>query len=286
MILVSGATGLLGGTITTGLLEQGRPVRILVRDGSDHERLVDAGALPATGDLRDPASLAAACQGVTTVITTANSAGRSGEDTVETVEIRGNQALVDAAREAGVRHFIFVSALGASEDSPVPFLRGKALAERYLKESGLTYTILRPDIFMEVWVSMIVGMPLSAREPVTLVGEGRRRHSMISVRDVARFAVVCVDHPGARDQTLTLGGPRAVSWRDVVATTEKVLGRTLEVRSVPPGTPLSGLPDAVSQLAAGFETYDSEIPMEETARGFGIALTSLDQYAREAFGEA
>ena len=85
MILVVGATGSLGGSIARGLLEQGRQVRVLVRTGSDAKLLTDMGAEPAVGDLKDRASLNAACQDIETVITTANSALRGGEDNPETV---------------------------------------------------------------------------------------------------------------------------------------------------------------------------------------------------------
>src|SRR5690348_326106 len=124
MILVVGATGSLGGSIVRGLLEQGQQVRALVRTAPDAEVLTDLGAEPAMGDLKDRASLDAACQGIETVITTANSARRGGEDNPETVEDKGNRQLIDAAEAAGVDQFVFVSALGASPSSPVPFLAG------------------------------------------------------------------------------------------------------------------------------------------------------------------
>src|SRR4051812_1503145 len=100
MILVVGSTGMLGGRIARRLLEQGRDVRILVRPTSDHARLVAAGAKPVIGDLKDPASVRRAVDGVDTVITTANSAQRGGEDNVENVDLHGNAALIDAAGDA------------------------------------------------------------------------------------------------------------------------------------------------------------------------------------------
>ena len=125
MILVVGATGQLGGRIARSLLAKGRPVRALVRGGSPHDDLRNAGAELAPGDLRDPASLAEACQGVETVITTANTARRGGQDTVEAVDRNGTRSLIDAAESAGVRHFIYTSVLGAVENHPAPFLAAK-----------------------------------------------------------------------------------------------------------------------------------------------------------------
>src|SRR5688572_12081924 len=113
MNLVVGSTGLLGGLIVRKLLERNQPVRVLLRGGSTPMAGTDA----VYGDLKDRASLDAACAGVKTVITTANSAQRGGEDNVATVDLQGNFALIDAAASAGVRHFIFVSAAAVDESS-------------------------------------------------------------------------------------------------------------------------------------------------------------------------
>lgn len=97
MILVVGATGMLGGTIARTLLERGENVRILVRPGSSYEHL--AGAEPAIGDLKDETSLRAACEGVEAIVTTATSASRGGADTIESVDRAGYRNLVDAAAQ-------------------------------------------------------------------------------------------------------------------------------------------------------------------------------------------
>jgi uncharacterized protein YbjT (DUF2867 family) len=109
MILVVGATGILGGMITQRLLEQDRDVRILVRHDSPSEELakqgwatsarslITSGARPVYGDLKDRGSLDRACEGIKTVVTTANSVMRGGEDTIQTVDLEGNRNLVDAA---------------------------------------------------------------------------------------------------------------------------------------------------------------------------------------------
>jgi NADH dehydrogenase len=276
VILVVGATGMVGGMIVDGLLDQGRPVRALVRSSEAAERFQVRGAETVRGDLKDRASLDRACAGVDVVVTTANSAARGGDDTPETVEEQGNRNLVDAARAAGVRHFVLTSALGSALNSPVPFLRGKAIAEQYLKESGLTYAILMPDLFMEIWCPNVVGRAVLAGQPVVLVGEGKRRHSMISAEDVARFAVAAAGNERARNRVLVLGGPQAVSWHDVVAAYERVTGREIQIRHVPLGTPLPGFPDAVSGFMDLLERQDSVIPMDSLAGEFGVRQVSLD----------
>lgn len=290
MILVVGATGLLGGFITQRLLGEGKNVRILLRHNSPAEQmalqgvatspqsLINAGAKPVYGDLKDRASLDQVCKGVETVITTANSAMRAGEDNVETVDRQGNRNLIEAAKAAGVRQFIFTSFLGASPDNPVPLFQAKAEAEAMLAKSGMSYTILAPNFFMESWVGMVVGIPLQAHQPITLVGEGKRLHSLISLGDVAAFAVAAVDHPAATNQRLALGGPEPLSWRGVVDAFSQVIGQQLPVQFVTPGSTIPGLPEIVPAVLTGMETYDSPIPMDETARTFGVQLTTLNTF--------
>jgi uncharacterized protein YbjT (DUF2867 family) len=292
VILVAGATGIVGGMMTRRLLEQGKEVRILVRHNSPSEQLakegratsaeelIEAGAEPVYGDLRDRASLDAALGGIETVISTANSVGRGGEDNPQSVDLEGNRNLIEAAREAGVEHFVFVSSLGADPDHPVPFMRGKGQSEASLRESGMDYTILAPTPYMEVWVAVVVGMPVSQGRPVTLVGEGRRRHSFISDRDVAAFAVAAVENPAARNEYLAIGGPEPLSWREVVETYERVLERSVPVEFVAMGEPVP-LPDPMPSILAGMETYDSAIEMEEIARSFDVPLTRLETFVRE-----
>ena len=170
MILVVGATGVVGGMIARRLLEEDKEVRVLVRRDSPSSQLVqqglatsadeliEAGAQPVHGDLRDRASLDAAVEGIETVITTANSALRGGADTPQSVDLEGNRNLIEAARAASVEHFIFVSLLGADPKNPAPFVQAKAQSESALRESGMEYTILAPTAYMEVWPAMVVGM--------------------------------------------------------------------------------------------------------------------------------
>lgn len=280
MVLVVGATGSLGRKIVHGLRAQDEAVRALVRPASDWAELERAGAEIALGDLKEPHTLDRACAGVDVVVTTANSAKRGGADNVETVDLDGNRNLIDAAARAGVHRFIFVSVLGVSADSPVPFFRAKAAAEQHLRESGLEYTIIAPNVFMDVWLARLIEAPVAAGQPVTLVGEAARRHTFVAEDDVAAFATAAVRSPAARNAHVLVGGPEALSFRDAVRIYERALGRDIPVRTVAPGEPIPGVPPAVQGLVAAFETYDSPLPMEETARRFGVTLASVEDRAR------
>ena len=280
MNLVVGSSGLLGGMIAERLLARGAPVRLLVRGTGSGM----AGAELVRGDLKDRASLDAACAGVTTVITTANSAQRGGEDNVATVDLEGNLSLIDAAKSAGVRQFIFISAAGVDVSSPVPLFAAKARAEQHLRESGIGWTILAPHVFMDVWFPMIIGSALGAGRAVPLVAGGKRRHSFIAVQDVAAFAVACVENRLAMNRRLLLGGPAALSWAEVVAKTGNLLGRRLEVESIEPGSPISTLPPPLDQviggLAAGLELQDVVFDTSEVAGELGVTLTPAETVLR------
>ena len=280
MELVAGATGSLGGKITRELLERGGEVRALVRDGSAAAALEASGAEVVIGNLKDPASLRDACRGVDVVISTA-SATRRSDDTPENVDRQGNIDLIDAAREAGVRRFILVSTLGATEASPVPAFRAKAAAEAHLRESGMEFVILQPDAFMDVWFGMLIEAPIAAGSAVTLIGEAKGRHSFIAEADVARFAAAVARRPEPVHMTLALGGPEAISFRDAALAYARALGRPVPVETVPAGSPLGSLPEIVSVIATAFENDDSVIPMSETSAAFGVTLTSVDDFARQ-----
>ncbi len=278
MILVVGATGNLGGSIARRLLTEGRKVRILVRRGSAYSGLADDGAEPVIGDLKQPASLAAACDAVEAVVTSANAIGRGGEDTIDSVDLQGNQQLIEAAAAQGVRRFVFTSVLGANSKSPVPFIRAKGKAEERLFHSGMTWTILQPNMFMDTWLPMAVGGPALAGKPVTLVGEGRRRHSMVAMSDVVSYAVAALNHDAADNARIIIGGPEAISWHDAVAAFERELGRRIPVRTVRPGEEVPGMPEQINMLFQQLETYDSPLDMRATAATFGIAPTTLDDF--------
>jgi uncharacterized protein YbjT (DUF2867 family) len=267
--------------IARRLLEDGRPVRVLVRQQADYRSLVQAGAEPVIGDLKDPASLRAACDGMQAVVTTANAAGRGGRDTFQTVDDAGNHNLISAATQAGVERFVFTSILGSDPNSPVPLMRAKGVTEERLRTSGMPFTITQADMHMDVLIPLVIEQPLSRGEPIHLVGEGRRRHSFVAERDVAAFTVAALDHPAARNTTIAIGGPEPLSWRDIVSTVEQELGQSIPIETIPIGGHLPGLPDFISDVMTALEMYDSPLDMGETASLYGVELTALASWVRQ-----
>jgi NADH dehydrogenase len=157
-----------------------------------------------------------------------------------------------------------------------------------LRSSGLVYTILASNGIMDVMFPLIIDAPLSLGHAVTLVSDGTRRHSWVAARDLAHFAVAAVDNTAAIGRRVAIGGPDAVSWRDIVATYERLMERPITVRSVAAGTLLPGLPPVpglaalVSGLMAALETFDSPVDMTDTARTFGVPMTSVEDFVRAA----
>lgn len=283
MDFVAGATGSLGGRVVRELLALGRPVRALVRNPADADELEQLGVDVVVGDLTRPDTLAGACGGVDAVVSTASASGRM-DDAPENVDMRGTQNLIDAARAGGAERFVLVSTLAAAPESPIPLFRAKGLAEAHLIASGLEYTILHADAFMDVWLGMLIGAPLAAGLPVTLVGESRRRHSFVAERDVAGFVVAATRHPDAANATVPIGGPEPITLRDAVQAFEEALRRPIEIRTVAPGEPIPGLPEPVWPLAAWLESFDSPVPMEQTYARFGVTPTNVREFARAAVG--
>ncbi len=295
MILVAGATGSLGGRITRGLLAQGKAVRILARNNpisaelakqgraNTVPSLVEAGAQPIYGDLKERASLDIAVRGVDTVLTTATATQRGGDDTVPAVDLQGTLSLIEAARAAGVKRFIYTSAYGSAPGHPVPLFNVKGMCEAALEQSGLEYTILWPAVFMEVWIGMVVGMPLMAQQPITLIGQGDHRHNFVSEADVAAFGIAAVDNPRAANQRIGIGGPASYTWTEIVTAVGQALGALLPVRYLPLGSEVPLLPPEVGGNLNGMETFETFVDMTETAPAYGVKLTTLDEFIRRTF---
>ncbi|MFQ5766942.1 MAG: SDR family oxidoreductase [Acidobacteriota bacterium] len=291
--LVVGATGLLGSSICRNLSRRGRPLRALVRpDSPNRSRLASVPADMVGGDLKDEASLAAACRGCGAVITTANTmmTGR-GKDSFRTVEAAGQVALLRAAQEAGVNRFIYVS-LSPGLPSDSPFVRAKRELEAKVRQSRLAWTILQPTVFMETAFSPAAGWNLERRR-VAIIRPGTAPVSYISLEDVADFAVLALGSAAAAQRCLPLGGPEALSPLQAVRIFEESLGRSLSVRLVPawaPRTmsmifrPFHPRLASLAALAAAGARGDA-VPMRELLESFPVKLTSVAEFASRRLAE-
>jgi uncharacterized protein YbjT (DUF2867 family) len=235
MILVAGATGVLGSEIVRQLRADGRPVRALVRTTSSPDRIAElerSGVEIARGDLKDRASLDAAVRGVDTVISTVTTILTSQPgDSFDATDGAGTRNLIDAAAAAGVNRFVYIS-FDTSQVPDSPLTAAKRDVESHLRRSGLTYTVLQPGLFMESWLG-----PYLFADPVAgtakVYGEGTQGVRYVAVRDVAAMAVRCLAVPSARNATIPFGGPEAISQREAVQLFEKETGKPFTVTEIP-----------------------------------------------------
>src|SRR5215211_9545053 len=225
-ILVAGASGRVGGAAVEGLLEAGFEVRALVRRAEKGERLRILGAELAVGDVTEPRTLVPAAEGCSGILS-ALGAG-PGRGASEAIEYEGNLNLLSTARSAGVRRFVYSSALLADHPlaQKVGSLREKARFEReLLAAEDVSSTILRPAIFMETLDMMIQG-------PVAFVpGSQRRPVSLIAARDIARAAVRSfqADLLGRYE----LAGPETVTFDEAFNRLGKSSGKKIRTLHVP-----------------------------------------------------
>jgi uncharacterized protein YbjT (DUF2867 family) len=269
MILVAGATGLVGGQVCVGLTKAGKSVRALVRSTSNPskvEMLSSKGVALAQGDLKDRSSLDAACSGVTTVVSTASSTlSHQPGDSIETVDRDGELNLIEAAKAAGVLRFVFVSFYPFAEDFPLN--RAKRSAEERLKGSGLEYTILWPSFFSEVWLSPALGFD-ATNAKARIYGLGQKKIHWISYRDVAAVVAACVDNAAARNKTIQLGGPDPLSPLEVVKIFEDLTQRKFAIEHVREEDLSAQKAAATDSLSASFASL-----MLIYARGDAVDMT-------------
>lgn len=261
MILVVGATGQLGSLVARRLRAEGEQVRALVRDPASAADLEATGAELAVGDLGRPGTLDQALSGVDAIVATANAIAPIRRTDSAAIVDAGYAELVRRAERAGVRRFVLASVPETSLDDRVPVARSKRRTETLLAASALSWLSLRMPPFSEVWLALVGSeIPLRGEERTTL---GRayptmRRFRRVTGRTVERHGLMVVPGPpsarqaflsvhdaaaglagAVREDTgegpVDLGGPAALSWRDVARIYERVLGRRVRVVSQPAG---------------------------------------------------
>ena len=230
LVLVAGGTGRLGTRVVELLTRRRMQVRVLTRDRARAAHLPDVVEI-VEGDVRDPGSLRAAIAGSRTVVSSIQGLD-DRRSSPEATDREGNRNLIQTAHEAGVDHFVFVSALGAGLDHPMAIQRAKYDAEQILKQSGLSWTIIRPPAFMEFWATL-VGKPLLETGRTRVFGRGNNPVNFVSIGDVAKAVEMAVVDPDLRGVELDVGGPENLTVNQVVEIFERVSGKRGRVSHVP-----------------------------------------------------
>lgn len=292
MILLAGGTGTLGTEVTRLLTARGLDLRVLTRDPARATHLGDAVEI-VTGDVRDADAVRRAVSGASTVISAVHGFAGPGNVSPESVDRQGNHTLIRAAAASGVDHFILMSIHGATPDHPMELFRMKALAERELRESSLSWTILRPTAYMETWARLIAE-PLVRSGRTRVFGSGRNPINFVSAHDVARFVDLAVVDPNLRGEVLEIGGPDNLTMRQVAKTAESVIGTSGKVSAVPlpmmhvMATMLKPLKPAIArQIRAGIAMDTTDMSFDALpvrTRYPAIPVTSLEEVIRRDLG--
>jgi NADH dehydrogenase len=294
VILVTGGTGFVGPKVVHALRAQERDVRCLVRKPGRAGTLRAWGCEVVQGDVTDAESVRRAAEGCETVVhLVAVIAGRRAE--FDRVMTGGTQNAIAAAKAAGVRRFVLMSALGVSEQTRalVPYYEAKWAMEEAVGGSGIEHVVFRP--------SFVFGrdggiLPLFIRQvrwsPVTpVLGSGKRQLQPIWVEDVAAYFAAAIDLPGtAANRTFDLVGPDRVTWDELYQRIARTLGKRRRRAHVPISLARAGaavaehLPhplltrDQLTMLEAGDNVGDPA-PAREV---FGIEPIGLDEQLRRA----
>ncbi len=270
MLLLTGATGLVGSTLLPRLLAEGTEVRCLVRDprrlGAQRVRVQIA-----LGDLTDPPSFRNALRGVQTVVHLAASIRDQPRGSIEELNGIATWRMVEAAERQGVERFVFFSALGASTHHRTRLLRAKALAEKAVREADLHSVVFAPSIVYapgDPWLTLLERLALLPVMPIS--GRGRALFQPIWAEDVAGCVVAALHSPTtAPHERYELAGPETLSHTDIVRTLLRSLNRNRPLLHVP--TPVVSRVLRVLERLTGpsaFATWDEAELME-------VAMTSV-----------
>jgi uncharacterized protein YbjT (DUF2867 family) len=259
-LLITGATGNTGTELTRQLSAKGIPFRALVRSMDNAGPLAALpGAELITGDLGNPDSLAAALKGIDRAFLLTNSSEHA--EALQT-------GFVHAAEQAGVKHIVKLSQLAADIHSPVRFLRYHAAVEQHIRRSGMAYTFLRPNLFMQ---GLLGFSGTIAGKGMFFAAIGDARISLVDTRDIAAVAAAALTEEGHEGKTYDITGPDALTHYEMAAQFSSVLGRKVSFVNVTP----EEMRQAV--IGAGFPLWQADGLIEDYAhyaRGEAATVTS------------
>ena len=294
-VLVVGATGTLGRQIVRHAIDQGHQVRCLVRSQRKAAFLKEWGAELVGGTLRDKNTIIAALEGIDAVIDAAT-ARATDSASIKQVDWDGKVNLIQAAKTAGVDRFIFFSILNAERYSNVPLMEIKRCTEKFLAESGLKYTILRPCGFMQGLIGQYA-IPMLDNQTVWITGESTAIAYM-DTQDIAKFAVRALEVPETVGQSYPVVGSKAWKAEEIIEVCERLSGKEGKIWRLPMGLLrfMRGISRcfqwtynisdrlAFAEVLASGQALDG--PMEEVYQVFGLdpsQTTTLESYLQEYF---
>jgi uncharacterized protein YbjT (DUF2867 family) len=294
-VLVVGATGTLGRQIVRHAIDQGHQVRCLVRSQRKAAFLKEWGAELVGGTLRDKNTIIAALEGMDAVIDAAT-ARATDSASIKQVDWDGKVNLIQAAKTAGVDRFIFFSILNAEKYPNVPLMEIKRCTEKFIAESGLKYTILRPCGFMQGLIGQYA-IPMLDNQTVWITGESTAIAYM-DTQDIAKFAVRALEVPETVGQSYPVVGSKAWKAEEIIEVCERLSGKEGKIWRLPMGLLrfMRGISRcfqwtynisdrlAFAEVLASDQALDA--PMAEVYQVFGLdpnQTTTLESYLQEYF---
>ncbi len=229
-LLVVGGTGTLGRQIVLQALTKGYPVRCMVRNFRRANFLKEWGAELVYGDLSVPETIPPCFRGITAVID-ASSSRPSDEDSLKTVDWDGKLALIESAKAANVKRFIFCSTQNLEQFSNIPFMEMKQGIEIRLKNSNIPYTIFRLTGFYQGLIEQYA-IPILENLPIWVTNE-KTCVSYMDTQDIAKFCLRSLQLPQTENKTFFLGGPKGWVSREIISLCEQLAGQTAEVKQIP-----------------------------------------------------
>jgi NADH dehydrogenase len=267
VILLTGATGTVGAALLQRLIADGKQVRCLVRDprrlGSERVRVQIA-----LGDLANPASFRHALRGVDTVVHLAAAIRDQEDASIEELNGVATLRLLRASERAGVKRFLFYSALGASLYSQSRFFRAKALAEDAVRGSPIDSVVFAPSIVYtpgDHWLRLLERLSWLPAVPVS--GNGDALFQPIWADDAAAVTMAVLNGHRDGEEPIELAGPETLSQDQIIKTVLRSLGRRRRLLHVPLPVVRAGLTglEAVVGKSSAFATWEEaelmEIPM-------------------------
>jgi NADH dehydrogenase len=296
-VFVTGATGFVGPAVANAIVDAGHEARVLERTPGASSRAGLKSQSAVQGDVTDLESIRRAVRDIDVVVHLV--AIRQGKpELFERIVVGGTRNVLTAAKEARVRRFILMSALGVSERTKnlVPYYQSKWTNEQDTKTSGLEYVIFRPSFIFGRDGGILPTFAMLAKvAPVTgIIGSGEQRIQPIWLDDVAAYFAQAIGKSVAANRTFDLGGPDVVNWNEFWRRLRAVLGiRRRPTMHVP--TALMTIPAAITERLPGnipltrdllkmLEGGDNVVSNDDALRTFDVRLVPLDEQLRRGAG--
>ncbi|BAQ61757.1 putative chaperon-like protein Ycf39 for quinone binding in Photosystem II [Geminocystis sp. NIES-3708] len=229
-ILVVGATGTLGRQIVRHAIDKDYQVRCLVRNNAKASFLKEWGAELVKGDICKPQTLISALEGVDIIIDAAT-ARATDSLRIKDVDWQGKVNLIQAAKKANIKRYIFFSILNAEDFESVPLMEIKHCTELFLQESGVNYTILKLAGFMQGLIAQY-GIPILDNQPVWVSGENTPIAYMNS-QDIAKFAIKAIEIPETVNSSYPVVGTRPWTGEQIIQLCERLSGKQAKISRIP-----------------------------------------------------